>query len=321
MTRLLRLPATGAGHRAPLTSGGHRYIQTQEFNPGWGQDYYEALKISAVLQTTLDVQRLMELFRQATAEVVAVDGLSFSNADQNVDLTLGSLARHTFCCQLKLDSQYLGELVFARRKRFSSGEVKRLENLLRGLVYPLRNALQYRAVLHSAHEDPLTGLGNRGAMDAALRREIDLSRRHNAPLTLLMMDIDDFKSINDRHGHSAGDHALRAAAQWITQCMRRSDMLFRYGGEEFVALLHGTAQAGALKLAERIRLCVEQKRCVHDGAELAMTLSMGLAQWLPEDDAHSFFARADIALYQAKLAGRNRVEVAHRGTAVSEPED
>ena len=270
----------------------------------------DILGIAAILQTTLDVERMLSLFLKEATRRMPVSGLDYRNAQEGIELSLGTRADHVHRCPLAVDNQPLGEVSFTRRESFTEGEIQRLEQLLRSLRYPLRNALMYRAALHSAHTDPLTGLYNRAAMESALQREIDLARRHNTPLSLIMLDIDQFKSINDQYGHELGDYALRAFAQCASRAIRRSDSLFRYGGEEFVILLHNTPELGALKLAERICHCIRSQHYVFGNVTLNMTVSAGVARLLQKEDERSLLARADAALYQAKISGRDRVLIA-----------
>ena len=270
----------------------------------------DVLGVAAILQTTLDVERMLALFLQETTRRVPVNGLDYRNVPDGIDLSLGTRADQIHRCPLAVENQPLGDVSFTRREPFTEGEIQRLEHLLRSLRYPLRNALLYRAALRSAHTDPLTGLYNRAAMESALQREVDLARRHNTPLSLIMLDIDQFKSINDQHGHELGDYALRAFAQCAARAIRRSDILFRYGGEEFVILLHNTPELGALKLAERICHCIRSQHYVFGNVTLNMTVSAGVARLLQNEDERSLLARADAALYQAKISGRDRVLVA-----------
>ena len=175
------------------------------------------------------------------------------------------------------------------------------------MIYPLRNALLYREALRSAHRDPLTGLNNRRCLQETLRRETELAHRHGNPLSLIVLDIDHFKAVNDRHGHDVGDLALRAVAQCAAGCVRGSDMLFRFGGEEFVILLTNTDRDGALLLAERVRTAVEAMECATDMQSLRLTASLGVAGLQAGEREDQLFKRADKALYRAKEEGRNRV--------------
>lgn len=154
-----------------------------------------------------------------------------------------------------------------------------------------------------ATHDPLTGVLTRAAWIDEVEREIERSRRHGHALTLLILDLDHFKAINDRLGHQAGDRALAAFAARVQGSLRISDRLGRYGGEEFVVMLPETALATALNVAARIRTAVHD----HD-AEPRLSVSIGVAKLRPGDPSiDTVLARADAALYEAKRSGRNRV--------------
>lgn len=161
-----------------------------------------------------------------------------------------------------------------------------------------------------AMTDALTGLLNRYGLQRALAREHAEARRYNRPVACLMIDLDNFKKVNDTHGHSAGDTALRQISTILTEAVRRSDTVFRYGGEEFLALLPETDLEGAAALAEKIREAASS-RLFGDGEHVfSLTLSVGAATLCDGESGNDMIARADLALYHAKEQGRNRVEVA-----------
>jgi diguanylate cyclase len=158
--------------------------------------------------------------------------------------------------------------------------------------------------------DPLTGLANRKSFDTELDRAIANSRESGEPLTVCMMDIDRFKSFNDRWGHQTGDHVLRLVSHCLSENVKGRDTAARYGGEEFVVILPQTALGDAVGLANKIRSAVEAKKLVKKstGDVLgAITISIGAAQLKPDDTAASITERADTCLYAAKNSGRNRV--------------
>ncbi len=132
--------------------------------------------------------------------------------------------------------------------------------MISALIYPLRNALLYKQAVEKAYNDPLTGLNNRAAFDKSIEQEVDLATRHGHSLSLMMLDLDRFKQINDNYGHIVGDAVLKSFADCIMECMRSSDIVFRYGGEEFVILLRNTELAGAILLAERMRKNIENMK-------------------------------------------------------------
>ena len=290
---------------APPPAGTGRWPATAQRS---AQRLANALSITRALQSTLEVERLIELFSVQTHPLVAHDGVVYRNASQAILFKVGHEARHSCTYRLMMGSQSLGELEFLRGMRFSSREIARLEELLTLLLQPLHNTLLYRYALWSASKDPLTGINNRRAMDTALHREVELAHRHGTPLSLLVMDIDHFKSVNDRYGHTMGDCALRHVADCAVSCIRGSDMLFRYGGEEFVVLASNTEWFGGLMLAERLRTAIEAMECTGNEVHLRLTVSLGVSMLEADDDPTALFARADRALYQAKLKGRNQAQ-------------
>lgn len=161
-----------------------------------------------------------------------------------------------------------------------------------------------------AMTDALTGLLNRYGLQHLLAREVSETRRYNRPLSCLMIDLDYFKSVNDQQGHAAGDVALQQVATVLTENVRGSDVVFRYGGEEFLVLLPETDLEGAISLAEKIRNAAHS-RSFGDGERVFyITLSAGAATLWDNESGNDMIARADMALYQAKEQGRNRVEAA-----------
>lgn len=158
--------------------------------------------------------------------------------------------------------------------------------------------------------DPLTGAYNRRAFFHHAERELARARRTGAPLTLLLLDLDRFKRVNDSYGHLAGDELLRAFADTITARLRKTDLFGRYGGEEFCLLLPDTDRTGALALAESLRADVANRVVEFEGRRIAASVSIGIAECRDSDDLDAALADADTALYQAKRNGRNQVAFA-----------
>ncbi|MFN3436841.1 MAG: diguanylate cyclase [Acidovorax sp.] len=154
-----------------------------------------------------------------------------------------------------------------------------------------------------ATTDALTGLNNRRAFDHGLQLEMAIVERRNTPLSLLMLDVDHFKRINDQFGHDAGDKVLIAIAQMLNGCARVVDVVARVGGEEFAVILPNTDADGALEVAERMRTTVAQAKWLANPA----TISIGVATLQIKESASRLYSRADAALYDAKAKGRNRV--------------
>jgi diguanylate cyclase (GGDEF)-like protein len=162
-----------------------------------------------------------------------------------------------------------------------------------------------------ATRDTLTGLFNRRALMQRLEEEIERAQRYGRPLTVLLFDLDKFKRINDTHGHLAGDAVLRHFAGVVEAALRRSDLVGRYGGEEFLGLLPETPAATAQEVAERIRLdCHRNPVAGPGGQQIEFTTSIGVAELRKGELGEQVLARVDESLYAAKDAGRDRVILA-----------
>lgn len=285
---------------APAPSSAAKLLRADELSE-------RLLRMTQSLQTTLEIPALLELFHLQCDTNVPVDGLEYTNEALGIEYRIGTRGRHTCNYNLHLGELELGALLFRRRSKFTEAETIVLEKLLCCLLYPLRNALLYRDALSLAQKDALTGICNRAALDDSLHNEVNLAGRHRTPLSIVVFDIDHFKSINDRHGHSQGDNAIKAVVQCAQHCARSTDMLFRYGGEEFVMILRNTTLNGARLLAERIRRRVERLECQGLHKPIEMTVSAGVATLDNGETAQQLFERADSALYAAKNSGRNCV--------------
>ncbi len=179
----------------------------------------------------------------------------------------------------------------------------------------LENAISQEHLRRLSVIDVLTRVKNRRGFDAALEKEISRAARTTEPLSLLFIDLDHFKRINDRYGHQVGDRTLKVVAQHVRALLRKTDQLARYGGEEFAALLPSCPLERAQQIADRVRAEVSQLRLLDDNGEpFTATLSVGLSCWqpvqsaeAPEVVAQSLVRAADEAVYQAKSEGRNRV--------------
>jgi two-component system cell cycle response regulator len=171
----------------------------------------------------------------------------------------------------------------------------------------LRNKVQQSIEL--ALVDPLTGLNNRRFLENHLATMLEQAQRRGAPLSLMIFDIDHFKSVNDTYGHDAGDEVLKGFANRLRRVIRGGDLLCRLGGEEFVIAMPNVSLEAAMKVAERTRSAIEEEPFVIDeaGRKIAITVSIGMAGPGPEGDPDSLYRRADRALYRSKSEGRNRV--------------
>ena len=169
-----------------------------------------------------------------------------------------------------------------------------------------RSREQWAALERLALTDRVTGLFNRHAGELALEREVARARRTRAPFSLALIDVDHFKLVNDRHGHAAGDEVLKQVSSILTSTFRASDLAVRWGGDEFLVFLPDVPVGGAMVFAERARSQVE---ALFFDSVKAVTLSAGIVQVRPEEDARTAVRRADAQLYEAKRSGRNLVKM------------
>ena len=165
------------------------------------------LQLARALQTTLDVEALIDLFGAHLQPLVAHRSLRLRHDAAGIDVRTGEAGEQEREFALVVEGENLGRLCIHTDAPLSSAQANAVESLLIDLLHPLRNACMYRDAINASARDPLTGVNNRSSFRKVLDREVDLSRRHGAPLSLIMLDVDRFKSINDEHGHLAGDIA------------------------------------------------------------------------------------------------------------------
>jgi len=239
---------------------------------------------------------------------------------------IGNSADHIFAMQpflkgmLTIDQADRAEIQMERDGEIEYFDV-RLSPLfergnLVGRMLVLRNITEARLLQQSLEEmaitDPLTGLFNRRQFEILGRQELERTRRYGRPFSVMIFDLDTFKQINDAYGHQVGDEVLKVVALLLRNTMRRSDMCFRYGGEEFTALMPATGVEEARKAAERLRRAIAISTVEWEETQIHFTISIGLSIYTGDEneDFDLLVARADRAMYVAKRAGRNRVSVA-----------
>ncbi len=202
--------------------------------------------------------------------------------------------------------QGIGRDVTARKQQERTQQDERQE-----LESQLAQAETEKAELHAkANRDPLTGLNNRRYLNDALPHELTRAQRKDYPVAVIMVDLDHFKVVNDTHGHAAGDEVLRTLAALLKRCARESDLICRYGGEEFVIVMPGMSTQGAWERVDTLRKILADTSVQHGDATIRVTMSAGIAAF-PEHSTHeaTLLTQADHALYQAKRRGRNQVAV------------
>jgi diguanylate cyclase (GGDEF)-like protein len=210
---------------------------------------------------------------------------------------------------LRVGSSDFGLLVLTSDS-FEADHVETVAALATQVVVALENARLHRMVERQAMVDSLTGLANRRSLEESLRTELARATRFGDSVCVVLADLDDFKQVNDKYGHAAGDEVLKAFAGALRKTARESDVAGRWGGEEFALVLPGTDAAGGARLAERARAAIEERHVkMPNGDSCAVTASFGVAAFPESQELGEILAAADSALYAAKGQGKNRVVV------------
>ena len=182
-----------------------------------------------------------------------------------------------------------------------------IETIVKAMGASLSNCMNIRRLQNETVIDPLTRCYNRRAMDEFIDQAIANSRRYGSDLSVVMLDLDHFKKVNDTYGHETGDSVLRAVSRTILSTIRKCDYLVRYGGEEFVLIMPATKLSKAVDVADRLRRIIENLAIQCDGNRIRVTASFGVAELKKDHDRNHLFREIDNRLYDAKARGRNRI--------------
>jgi diguanylate cyclase (GGDEF)-like protein len=266
-------------------------------------------RFSEALGATHDAEQLMPLIVEAAMEATsAAGGVVVGTNGSLVKAGFPEKGAERLEVPLRAGSISFGSLLLFGAE-FSEEDRMTAVSLASHAVVALDNARLHRIVERQALIDGLTGLANRRQCEETLEDELARVERFGGSLAVVVADLDWFKDVNDRHGHPAGDTVLREFAVLLEETVRDVDLAGRWGGEEFVLVLPGTDLMGGAQLAERIRAALAQRTVLAvDGSPIPVTASFGVAATPPAKTASELFAAADAAMYQAKRAGKNRVE-------------
>ena len=319
-------------------------------------------RFGAALAATHDVTGLLEIVVDSAVQLARADGARLLVADEGTDVLVEQLRRGDLgaaaglldapvrygegiegralqtrqavigeepapllAAPLVAEERVLGLLTLVGNpdRPFGRDDAERVGSLVGQGAVAIENARLHRLIQKQAKTDPLTQLLNRREFEEQLAREVERAQRFGTPVGLVVLDLDDFKLINDRFGHLAGDGVLKAAASAIRQCTREIDQPARWGGEEFAVILPHTGIDGAARLAERLRQAIAERTIdTPDGRSVRVTASFGVAA-LPGSGTTQveLTAAADDAVYRSKRAGKNRVSLAdaHEGDEVHVP--
>lgn len=260
----------------------------------------------------LEMDHLIDKFSGQLHSSVPFDLLTFKCAE------LGQRLEKLFCkpaveyryqLGFSIDDRQarLGVMEIGRNRQFLSSEIRLIKARVAKLAGPLRNASLYMKACQSAYRDPLTGVKNRAALDATLSLDTATGSSALIPQVLMVCDVDRFKAINDNCGHVVGDEVLRQFATTLQANTREGDLVYRYGGDEFVIALSNSIKDGGREYAERIRQSIQRNTLYVANACINLTTTIGLTEVRQDESLDEAFLRADDALLAGKKSGKNRV--------------
>jgi len=286
----------------------------------WNNSPDVLIRLARRLATTLSLEDQLGVLAEEMADIVPFEAMMYRHtiARQEFVFRTGMGGPHRAEYRLSLEGELYGYLELHRRTRFSEEELEAIEVFIGAAICPIRNACRFIALEQMALTDTLTGVPNRRALDEDLGRICHLANRHNENHSLILVDLDHFKAVNDTHGHLIGDQVLRMSAAGLTRTLRNSDRVYRFGGEEFAVALPGRGARDAAAVAERMRAAVAQLRGAWVAApDMSLTASFGVGATTGGSSLDGLISIADAAMYVAKRAGGDRVSVMPEDAALS----
>jgi diguanylate cyclase (GGDEF)-like protein len=206
-----------------------------------------------------------------------------------------------------IEGNYSARLYIQPRKKMLLHHTAIINTIISSINIALDKNLSIQQLENAATIDPLTNCYNRRALDTYLENDIAYAKRHGFDLSIVMLDLDDFKLINDVYGHQAGDAVLKAISSLIPSAVRKSDYLARYGGEEFVLVLPDSTLYSAVQVAHKLREIIQNRKIHFGGKTISISASFGVASLESKQDGSSLLREADERLYKAKALGKNNV--------------
>jgi two-component system, cell cycle response regulator len=311
--------STSAPLDMPVTNwSAHSYIDTNHTeekrdsklsavasNPNKFRFAYDSL--IEQLQSTLDINELLTIYLDAIGNTFKINAIEFTCIYGEFSIGLTPENTHRVTLPLHTGKDVIGQLTYFTSRPFKGLIQNSLNEIQAKLYYPLKHGMQLYKLQQLVMKDPLTGADNRASFDQQIERSVLSARRHGSDFTLMLLDLDNFKQVNDNHGHLTGDDVLQSFVELTQNALRGNDQLFRFGGDEFAIILEHNQLRDSNVIAQRL---------THDfqNSELAkgfgISVSIGYTHFCYSDNEQTLFERADQALYSAKREGKNCVRCA-----------
>jgi two-component system cell cycle response regulator len=269
-------------------------------------DKHQVLAFMTQLQTTLDLNKLLTIFSREAERYVDFSGLYFRSLNLN-NVLHGSRESKKECrFELTLGDSFVGTLTYCINSQISLTSYKVLEQLHQCLIYPLKNAIAYHDAMQLAMQDALTGLGNRRCFDKQLKRAMNNAKRQHSLVGLVLGDLNKFKAINDTYGHLTGDLVLKEFSEVLRQCIRDSDSLFRFGGDEFAIIVENGNDTALIIIESRVNLALNSNALLR---KYQLSCSIGSTFMNKTDNEVSLFERTDEILYRKKSPSTSHLSI------------
>ena len=262
------------------------------------------------LQTTLDVNEIFQTFYETIKDDLRILCIEYEFPLLGVHINLGDKATNSYSYLLEVEDHTWGKIVAYRDEEFSQSEKTRFDVYISAVVFPLRNAVRHESALTQASNDSHLALPNWGHMESQLTREAKLAVRQKQSLCLVLINIDLFAKLKETYGSLFGDIIIRHVYETLQDCLRDTDILYRYGYDQFSLILNNMEISEATHIAERIRIATTEHPLIdNDGKKVTLSISIGITELLDDDTVDTIYERAFKALKLAKDSGGNQVKL------------
>lgn len=281
-----------------LESRNYEYNAFKVFDTNTTENTHKKLALMEQLQCSLELDKILNIFAMEASKYVSFSGLYFTRGSLKTAIRGSKKAKSERQFELKINGDFLGELTYAINSPISLINYKMLEELHQCIIHPINNAIQYKHAMSLAMQDGLTGLANRRYFDEQIKRAMHHANRQKRQVGLMVCDLNKFKIINDTHGHHIGDEILISFARAMEVCVRDSDSVFRFGGDEFAVIVEDASETSLCMIETRIKNALKQDLLL---SKYNVGCSLGYTFMTRDDDERSFFERADQDLYRQKM--------------------
>ena len=263
------------------------------------------------LQTALNINQVIEIFYSSLKTKLSMCGIEYEYPLLYSHIQEGNKTSYCYSYLIEIENETWGNITIYSEKELPENSKNRLDEFISAVIYPLRNAIQHENAISLSANDSYLGLPNWGLLEGQLTREAKLAIRRKHPLSLVLIDIDRYKTLKERYGSLFGDIIIRHVYETFQSSLRDTDIIYRFNYDQFSLILSETSATAASQIAERIRkVIMENALKDENNKNIRFTISIGITELQSDDSVDSLYKRAHNALKLAKKSGRNQVKVA-----------